>query len=85
VGAPARSSQFADLGYDLNAAERRLIERYAPCFNVSLNSQPSPLPACYAPPGQRITSPRSLNRLLSQASMAVQADKRRAWVATEDD
>jgi hypothetical protein len=77
----SRSPQFADLGHDLLAAERRLIEHYAPCFNVSQNSQPTALPACYAPPGQRITSPRSLTRLISQASMAVQADRRRAWAS----
>ncbi len=73
----SRSQQFADLDHDLSAAERRLIERHSPCFNVSLNSQPAPLPACYAPPGQRITAPRSLARLTSEASMAVRADRRR--------
>ena len=76
--------QFADLDHDLSAAERRLIEQYAPCFNVSLNRQPAALPACYVPPGLRITSPRSLNRLISQASMAVQADRRRAWALDGD-
>jgi hypothetical protein len=74
----SRGQQFADLDHDLSAAERRLIERHAPCFNVSLNSQPTPLPPCYAPPGQRITSPRSLTRLINEANMAVQADRRRA-------
>lgn len=73
----SRSPQFADLGHDLNAAERRLIERHAPCFNVALNSQPTPLPAGYAPPGQRITAPRSLTRLINEASMAVRADRRK--------
>ncbi len=79
----SRSLQFADLGHDLNAAERRLIECHAPCFNVTLNSQPTPLPAGYAPPGQRITSPRSLTRLINQASIAVQADRRRQWRSAE--
>jgi hypothetical protein len=65
------------LDHDLNAAERRLIESHAPCFNVTLNSQPTPLPARYAPPGQRITSPRSLTRLINEASMAVRADRRK--------
>jgi hypothetical protein len=73
----ARAPQFADLDHDLSAAERRLIERHAPCFNVSLNSQPTPLPARYAPPGQGITAPRSLTRLINEASMAVRADRRR--------
>jgi hypothetical protein len=74
----SRAEPFADIGHDLNAAERRLIERYTPCFNVTLNSQPTPLPARYAPPGQRITAPRSLTRLVSEARMVVQADGRRA-------
>jgi hypothetical protein len=74
----SRAEPFADIGHDLNAAERRLIERYCPCFNVTLNSQPTPLPARYAPPGQRITAPRSLTRLINEASMAVRADRRRA-------
>jgi hypothetical protein len=73
----SRAPQFAELDHDLNAAERRLIESHAPCFNVTLNSQPTPLPARYAPPGQRITSPRSLTRLINEASMAVRADRRR--------
>jgi len=81
----SRSPQFADLSHDLHAAERRLIEQYAPCFNLSLNRQPTTLPAYYSPPGQRITSPRSLTRLISQANMAVQADNRRAWAPAEDD
>jgi hypothetical protein len=81
----SRGQQFADLDHDLHAAERWLIEHHAPCFNVSLNSQPTPLPARYALPGQQITCPRSLPKLISQASMAVQADNRRAWAPAEDD
>lgn len=80
----SRAQQFADLDHELNAAERRLIERHAPCFNVSLNSQPTPLPARYAPPGQQITCPRSLPKLINQANIAVQADRRRQWRSAEE-
>lgn len=76
----SRSDRFADLGHDLNAAERRLIEQYAPCFNVTLNAQPTPLPAHYAPPGQQITCPRGLNKLISQARIVAQAEARRRWL-----
>ena len=76
----SRSERFADLGHDLNAAERRLIEQHNPCFNITLNAQPTPLPPHYAPPGQRITCPRSLTKLISQANIAVQADNRRKWL-----
>jgi hypothetical protein len=79
----SHSERFADLQHDLNAAERRLIEHYRPCFNVTLNARPTPLPAQYAPPGQRITCPRSLTKLISQAGMAVQADSRRKWLELE--
>jgi hypothetical protein len=72
----SRAPQFADMDHNLSAAERWLIEHHAPCLNVTLNSQPTPLPARYAPPGQRITAPRSLTRLISQASMASKADRR---------
>jgi hypothetical protein len=74
----SHAPQFADLGHNLNAAERRLIERCTPCFNSALNSQPAALPARYAPPGQRITCPRSLTKLINQAAIAVQHDRRRA-------
>jgi hypothetical protein len=79
----SRSETFADLDHDLDAAERRLIEQYAPCFNVTLNARPTTLPAQYAPPGQRITCPRSLTKLINQASVAVQADNRRKWLELE--
>ncbi len=65
---------------NLNAAERRLIEQHNPCFNVTLNAQPTSLPLHYAPPGQQITCPRSLTKLISQANIAVQADNRRKWL-----
>ncbi len=76
----SRSEPFTDLGHDLNAAERRLIEDHRPCFNVALNAQPTPLPAAYAPPGQQITCPRGLNKLINQARIVAQVEARRRWV-----
>src|SRR5512138_1357074 len=35
------SEQFAEVNHDLNAAERELIERWSPCFNISLNNMPT--------------------------------------------
>lgn len=80
----SRTEQFDNVGHELNAAERRLIESSSPCFNITLNNQPTPLPARYAPPGQRITAPRSLTRLVNEARMAVQAGRRRTWLANLD-
>jgi len=77
----ARSAEFANVGHDLNAAERALIEQYAPCFNDALNPRPSPLPARYVAPGPTIRCSRSLGKLISEARHAVQADRRKAWRA----
>ena len=77
----SRSVDFADIGHDLNAAERALIERHAPCFNEMLNRNPTALPTRYAPPGQTIRCSRSLGKLIGEARHAVQADRRKSWLA----
>ena len=77
----SRSAAYADVGHNLNAAERELIERHAPCFNEMLNRRPTPLPARYAPPGPTIRCSRSLGKLISEARHAVQADRRKGWLA----
>ena len=77
----SRSAVFADVGHDLNAAERVLIERHAPCFNEMLNRHPTALPARYAPPGPMIRCSRSLGKLIGEARYAVQADRRKSWLA----
>ncbi|MCG2786506.1 MAG: hypothetical protein L6461_15550 [Anaerolineae bacterium] len=75
----SRSEQFASLGNDLNAAERSLIQQYTPCFNVSLNSQPTPLPSAYLPPNARLRCGH-LNKLIHQAERAVRAEDNQAWI-----
>ena len=77
----SRSVGFIEAGHDLNAAERTLIERHAPCFNEILNRRPAPLPARYAPPGSTIRCSRSLGKLIGEARHAVQADRRKGWLA----
>lgn len=74
------AARFAALDHDLNASERRLIETHAPCFNTALNRDPTPIPARYVPPNSKLTCPRSPGRLIRQASIIVQADKRRGWL-----
>ncbi len=78
----SKSEQFAGIGNDLNAAERQLIERWSPCFNVSLNNQPTPLPGSYFPPNARLRSRDSLNKLIHEAARAVQAEENRRWIQT---
>jgi hypothetical protein len=76
----SQSLQFAGLGNDLNAAERELIRRWSPCFNVSLNSQPSPVPPAYLAYNARMRCSRSLIRLAHQARRAIQAEDRARWI-----
>jgi hypothetical protein len=77
----SRSADFSDVGHDLNAAERALIEQHAPCFNEMLNRCPTVLPARYAPPGPTIRCSRSLGKLIGEARYAVWADRRKGWRA----
>lgn len=76
----SRWDEFASVENDLNAAERLLIQRHAPCFNISLNSQPTPLPGGYAAPNARLRGPRSLTKLIHEAERAVKAEDRQRWL-----
>jgi hypothetical protein len=73
----SKSEEFAEIGNDLNAAERMLIERWSPCFNISLNSQPKPIPIYYLPPNAKPRFRRSLTRMLYEAARVVQAEETR--------
>lgn len=74
------SAQFDFLEHDLNAAERELIHRWSPCFNLSFNPQPSAVPQAYFPYNARMRCSRSLTRLVHQARRAVQAEDRARWI-----
>ena len=63
----SRSPRFDRVAHNLDAAERMLIEELTPCFNVSLNSSPLPLPAGYIPPNQPIKNLRHFGRMLREA------------------
>ncbi len=79
------SPDFAALANDRDAAERCLIERYAPCFNASLNRQPTPLPPHYAPPSAALPRLWSLKKLAREAARFIRADERKAWLAPSGD
>lgn len=72
--------QFDMVGNDVNAAERFLIQQYSPCFNVSQNSQPTPLPQTYLPPNAPFRRRRSLNMLMHEAERAVKAEETQLWI-----
>lgn len=73
----SRSGQFDTIGNDLNAAERQLIQHWSPCFNISLNDQPTSLPASYLPPNAPFRRRQGLNKLIHEAERAVKADDTR--------
>jgi hypothetical protein len=76
----SKSEQFDTVGNDLNAAERLLIQQWLPCFNVSLNVQPTPLPTSYLLPNAQFRCSRSLNKLIHEAERAVKAEDNQLWV-----
>ncbi|MCQ3939034.1 MAG: hypothetical protein DPW18_18600 [Chloroflexi bacterium] len=76
----SRSAQFDGAGNELNAAERLLIQRWSPCFNVSQNNQPTPLPGGYLPPNAPFRRRRSLTMLIHEAERAVKAEDDRLWL-----
>jgi hypothetical protein len=73
------SEEFTAIGNDLSAAERQLIERWAPCFNVSLNRQPVTLPLHYRPANSRLQC-GGLNKLIHQAERVVKVDDARLLI-----
>ena len=76
----SQAEQFCEVGNDLLGAERQLIQRWSPCFNVSQNNRPTPVPAGYLPPNARLRCSRSLNRLLQEAARAVKAEETQDWL-----
>lgn len=76
----SQSEQFGIVGNEINAAERQLIQQWSPCFNISLNSQPTPIPECYRPANAPLRCSRSLNRLQLQAEHAVKAEDDQLWI-----
>jgi hypothetical protein len=76
----SQSEQFDNLGNDLNAAERQLIQRWTPCFNVSLNQAARLLPKTYLPPNARPRFMRSLNKMRHEAERSIQADEKKRWM-----
>lgn len=78
----SQSEQFDAVGNELNGAERLLIQQWSPCFNVSLNCQPTPLPNSYLPPNAPFRRRKSLTMLLHEAERAVKADDTKQWLAS---
>jgi hypothetical protein len=80
----SQSEQFQAIANELDAAERWLIQQWSPCFNVSLNSQPTPLPQKYHPPDAPLRRRRSLNALIHEAERAVAFEDQQRWMQEMD-
>ena len=76
----SQDEQFDVVGNDLSASERLLIQRWIPCFNVSQNTQPTPLPNSYLPPNAPFRRRRGLNMLIHEAERAVKAEDTKLWL-----
>lgn len=76
----SQTEQFISVGNDLNVAERQLIQDLSPCFNVSQNIQPTPIPQPYLPPNAEFRRRQSLNKLIHQAERAVKAEETKLWM-----
>ena len=75
----SQSEAFQALGNSLDAAERELIQRWSPCFNVSQNLLPSPLPEAYRPVNAKLQRRHGLHRLRREAERAVRVEDALAW------
>jgi hypothetical protein len=76
----SRAQEFDGVENNLSRAEDMLIKKYRPCFNISQNSDPSPIPEAYFPPSSAIRSPRSLIRMRYQAEQSILNDNRKKWM-----
>jgi hypothetical protein len=76
----SQSKKFDVVKNDLNASERILIQRYTPCFNVSLNTEPTALPETYLQPNSPFRRRRSLNALIHEAERVVKAEDAKLWL-----
>jgi hypothetical protein len=74
------SPEFDLVEHDLLRAEEMLIKMYKPCFNISQNDEPTPIPETYLPPGSTIRCSRSLRRLQYQAEQAIRNDQKKKWI-----
>ena len=76
----SQSEQFGVAGNELSASERLLIQRWSPCFNLSQNSLPTPVPNAYLPANAPFRRRRSLTMLIHEAERAVKAEDTKLWL-----
>lgn len=74
------AQEFDEVGNDLLRAEQMLIRKYKPCFNISQNDSPSPMPDICLPPSAEIRCSRSIKKLQYQAEQSIRNDEKKKWV-----
>ena len=70
----SQGEQFNIIGNDVNAAEQLLIQQRSPCFNVTHNGRPTPIPPTYRPANARLRFRGGLRRLMYEAERAVRME-----------
>lgn len=80
----SKSERFDEVGNNLDAAERQLIQAFSPCFNVSLNSAPTPIPSAYRSVNAQFRFRHGLNQLKREAERVVKAEDAEAWLEGMD-
>lgn len=75
----SQDEQFCRVANELNAAEQMLIQQWSPCFNVSLNPQPTAVPPTYLPANAKFRRRASLRKLIFEAERAVKAEDNVLW------
>lgn len=76
----SQSEQFKIIGHDVNAAEQLLIQQGSPCFNVTHNRRPTPIPPTYRPANAKLRIRGGLRRLIYEAERAVRLEDNRLLV-----
>jgi len=71
--------QFNIVGNNLDSAEKQLIQLWSPCFNVSQNTLPTPVPDAYLPVNAKLRCSRSLNKLIHEAERVVRSEDTEIW------
>lgn len=75
----SHAEEFDIVGNNLDSAEIQLIQRWSPCFNVSQNRSPTPVPAPYLPANSKLRCSRSLNKLIHEAERVVKSEDAEIW------